>query len=174
MWAEEKLVEVVRGYMAGHLYHMTDEANLGSIDKHGLLSKDEAAARSVVPAFPGGSDLTRFLDDKHGLNDVVFLGFTRQGLMPAHKDERGRRPRLLQVNPEVLLMPGVRVALGAANHRNTDVYRVARAYYEMDWEVYFGEPDKADVGTPARIRSVLNYEVLIPKCVPPEFIIGAE
>src|SRR5271163_2694370 len=95
----------------GVLFHQTDEANLPSIEKHGLLSKQEAQARNIVPIFPGGDELTQTLDWEKGLGDYVFVGFHRSGVMPAHKGEWRRRPRMLYIDPKILYLRNVEITL---------------------------------------------------------------
>jgi hypothetical protein len=159
------------------LFHVTDRLNLPSIEERGLLSNQEAQAKGIVPAYPGGSALTRTLDDDHGLSDYVFLGFNAAGVMPGHKDERHlRRPRTLHVDPQILYRRGVKIALGRTNRR-TETFSVWRAAQEMDHEVFIemvtGRCDWGDIAT-WRIKKVFDYEVLVPKRVPQEYIIKVE
>jgi hypothetical protein len=167
------LVDFIVSHKGGALFHVTDERNLRSIGEHGLLSKKEAHNR-IDPAHPGGSDLTRALDSQYLLDDYVFLGFNKVGVMPKHDDERQRRPRILHVDPNILRCRGVKIALGRANHARTEVFGVWRAVQEMDWQVFAGDYDPDDIWIRSRVHKVFNYEILVPTSVPPEYIIAFE
>lgn len=181
MSKNSELAAMLIDYLIAHdrpLFHATDQSHLPSIAQHGLLSEVERQARGIVPQFPGGNALSRALDSQYGLLNYVFLGFFRSGVMPAHKHERyRRRPRILHIHPQVLHFPGARIAVGRANHARTRSYSVARATQEMDGEVFekliMGISDWGD--TPKwKINKVLDYEILIPAQVPPEYIVAID
>jgi hypothetical protein len=173
-YRSETLTDIVVKYLHGCLYHLTDEAHLASIQEHGLLSDRSRRELGVVPAHPGGSELTRALDADRSLDDMVFLSFFNLGVMPNHDDARFRRPILLKVDAGVLYFHGAKVALGRANRSRTEVCSVPAAIYQMDWEVIFGELREDNIPTEKRNRlfNVYDYEVLVPKRVPVEYIIG--
>lgn len=174
MGPEQRLAEIVRQHLGGVLFHVTDQANLESVDQHGLLSRDEARLRGVSAALPGGSALTQELDERAMLTDYVFLGFFPSRVMPSHPEQRRRRPRTLYIDPSVLLKRGVRLALGPANHRNTDTYSVGRAFAKIDWEVFEPEFDAKAIMNAARVDRVWKYEILVPKVVERAYIVGIE
>lgn len=156
----------------GALFHVTDEGNFPLIAKYGLLSKQQIEIKGVVPVYPGGNDLTWALDRDYGLWNYVFLAFHTSIVMPKQPDARRRRPRFLRIDPRVLHLPGVRIALGCANHRGTKTYYVSRAVEWMDREAFVGQLDWNDVVMRGRMRRALKYEVLVPTVVPPEYIVG--
>lgn len=173
-WGDARLVRAINENFGGALYHLTDEANAASIGQHGLLSKSEAEARGIHPSMSGGTAMTRYFDERDGLSDHVFLSFFQSVLMP--KDDtrdRHRRRIVLAIDPKIILQRGVQVRLGRGAHAPS--YSAMRAIYEMDWEI-LSRPDlqRNPVGGKARWVAFLNYEVLIPKCVPREFILGIE
>jgi hypothetical protein len=171
-YGDEMLVEAVQHRLLGHLLHVTDERNLETIEKHGLLSVNRAKEIGVTPSYPGGSQLTRALDGNVGLDHAVFLSFFNLGLMPKYADAKQRRPVLLRIDPGILFLSGVRVALGRANRSRTNVYKPARAFYEMDWELIFGDVDMSQAEGKLRYLQVRDYEVLVPNTVPTEYILG--
>lgn len=171
-YGDEMLVEVVQKRMFGHLLHMTDAAHLRTLESHGLVSARRAQELGIAPRYPGGNDLTRSLDASRGLDNAVFLSFFNLGLMPKHEDNRRRQPVLLKIDARILFQPGVHVALGRANSANTTIYKPARAFYNMDWEVIFGDVDSSNIFEKARVARVYDYEVLVPDQVPVEYILG--
>ena len=172
-WGDALLVRAVNKHMSGQLFHLADEANALSINRHGVLSKSEAKSRGVVPRLAGGNDLTRSLDRDRGLEDFVFLAFTKSVLMP--KDEattRYRRPLLLHISPEILFVPGVKVGLGRGNGAMR--FDAMAAVYNMDWEILLKPELRTSYGGPARWNNFLVYEILVPKCVPRSYIVSSE
>lgn len=158
--------------MSGRLFHLTDVVHAPSIRQHGLLSRREADARGVHPALPGGNGLTRALDVKRGLEDYVFLSFSRYVLMPKNKEvDHLRRPLMLHIHPAIIHEPGVMVSLGGKT--SSERFHAARAFYEMDWDIldYRELRTQIELHGPGRWNKFLNYEVLVPKCVPFEFIV---
>lgn len=166
------LVEHIRERGRGALFHVTDERNIPLIAKHGLLSKQQIEIRGVVPVYPGGNGLTWALDRNYGLWNEVFLAFHTSMIMPKQPDERRRRPRVLRVDPRVLHLPGVKIALGRANHRGTKTYGASRAVEQMDHEAFVGQLDWNDFFMRGRMLRARDYEVLVPTVVPPEHIVG--
>lgn len=167
------MVRTVREHLGGVLFHVTDEANAESIDRHGLLSKDQAAALGLTPRITGGNGLTRALDSRDGLSDRVFLSFFRSVLMPkVAGGDRQRRPMVLEIDPEVILLPGVEVRLGRGAHSVR--VRAIQAFYKMDWETWHKPEIRNDLtGGKARWNTFLNYEILVPKCVSRKYILGS-
>lgn len=171
-WGDARLVRAVSECFDGILYHLADERNADSIDTHGLLSKAEISARGISQNMTGGNGLTRYLDERDGLNDHVFLAFFRSVLMP--KDEGidwARRPMMLAIAPQILFRDGVEIRLG--RNANAGRFKAMRAIYEMDWEIWEKPDLRSDLrGGKARWNTFLNYEILVPKCVPREYILG--
>ena len=168
------MVRTVREHLGGVLFHVTDEANAETIDRHGLLSKDQAAALGLTPKITGGNGLTRALDSRDGLSDHVFLSFFRSVLMPkAGGGDQQRRPMVLEIDPEVIFLPGVEVRLGRGAHSVR--VRAIQAFYKMDWEIW-DRPDLREelLGGRARWNKFLDYEILVPKRVPREYILGGQ
>lgn len=173
------IVEIVRRYLGGALLHETDMDNVRSIQQHGILSRKAATEAGVTVVNPGGNALTMVLDDESGLGDAVFLRFIGGGVMPNHGRTRRRRRVTMRIDPEVLLMPGTRIALGFARRRNTRVLGADRALAEMDWQaiewaVGMETYDRTDVLRSARVAKVYDYEVVVSGRVPPEAILGIE
>ena len=55
------------------LHHFTDERNLPSIGKHGLLAYSELAARSITIPTPGGNEWSHEADEHKGIDGHVHL-----------------------------------------------------------------------------------------------------
>jgi len=157
------------------LYHFTDEANFPSVAKHGILSKQQLRARGLwPPPATGGNELSWQLDQLRGIDPCVSLCMTRNHGMKflAHQEGRLPNPRYLAIQPEVLKISGVRIALGVANSNTAEILPVADAIDRLDLEVIYTRTDWKDPAIYSRLRAAEKFEVLIPDAVPRELIIG--
>lgn len=157
------------------LYHFTDEANFPSISQHGLLSKEQLRTQGLwPPPATGGNELSWQLDQDRGIDPYVSLCMTRNHRMKfsAHQDGRLPNPRYLAIKPEVLQTPGTRIALGVANANNVEILPVAEAIDRLDVEVLYTRTNWNDPVINLRLRTAEKFEVLIPKAVPRDYIIG--
>ena len=87
------------------LYHFTDRDNLESIIKNGgLYSWKDCEEKGIKIAKPGGSQQSRNLDTRDGLQHYVRLCFTKQHPMMyvAMNDGRISNPIILEIDPVVV------------------------------------------------------------------------
>ena len=157
------------------LYHFTDEMNFPLIAQHGLLSKEQLRTRGLwPPPATGGNDLSRQLDLQRGIDPYVSLCLTRNHGMKFLAQQAGRLPnaRYLSIKPEVLLIPGTRIALGVANANDVEILPVADAVDRLDREVLYTRTDWKDPAVNLRLRTAEKFEVLIPNAVPRDLIFG--
>ena len=87
------------------LYHFTDRDNLQSIIQHGgLYSWADCEEKGITIAKPGGSDGSRSLDARDGLQHYVRVSFvTRHPMMYVAMNEgRISNPVILEIDPEVI------------------------------------------------------------------------
>ncbi|MCA1494033.1 DUF4433 domain-containing protein [Ensifer sp. NBAIM29] len=158
-----------------YLYHFTDEVNFDSINQRGLLSKARLRAEGLwPPAATGGNELSWQLDALRGIDPYVSLCMTRNHGMKYRANQEGRlpNPRYLAINPNVLRIPGVRIALGVANGNNVEILPAEEAINELDVEVLYTRTVWSDPAVQARLRAAEKYEVLIPDAVPRDLIVG--
>ena len=102
-WADFKAI--LEKYNITKLYHFTDRANLGSIIEHGgLFSWKDCEQKEIRISKPGGSDLSRKLDSREGLQNYVRVSFTTQHPMMyiAMQEDRISNPVILEIDPEVI------------------------------------------------------------------------
>ena len=87
------------------LYHFTDRANLQSIIQNGgLYSWADCEEKGIRIAKPGGSDSSRSLDARDGLQHYVRVSFVTQHPMMyvAMNEDRISNPILLEIDPQVI------------------------------------------------------------------------
>lgn len=102
-WEDYKAV--LEKYGITKLYHFTDFDNLESIIQNGgLYSWADCDDKGIKISKPGGSDTSRSLDKRDGLQNYVRVSFTRKHPMMyvAMNDGRISNPVILEIDLEVL------------------------------------------------------------------------
>ena len=95
------------------LYHFTDRDNLQSIIQNGgLYSWADCENKGIVISKPGGSDSSRSLDSRDGLQHYVRVSFVTQHPMMYVAMNEGRisNPVLLEIDPQVIYWNGSKYA----------------------------------------------------------------
>ena len=95
------------------LYHFTDRDNLQSIIQNGgLYSWADCEEKGIVISKPGGSDSSRSLDSRDGLQHYVRVSFVTQHPMMYVAMNEGRisNPVLLEIDPQVIFWNGSKYA----------------------------------------------------------------
>ena len=116
-----KFQELVEKHRILWLYHFTDVRNLDSIKRHGgLLSWWRCRQRGIVIPAPGGNPGSQRMDEAHGLQDYVRLGFNTSLPMMhvARREGRIRDARILRVDPSVIYLETTRFSDVNANDRD--------------------------------------------------------
>lgn len=156
------------GHIYKSLYHFTDSANLPSIAKHGILSKQQATEKKIEIAVYGGNKWSHDADVHKGLEDYVNLCFTTSHPMCyiAHMDGRISAPQYLPINPDVLKIEGVKITLGVANKAETELLNIEDGLEQLDTKVLYTRTDWDDADIQVRLLNAKKYEILVPKVVP--------
>ena len=101
------LIEFLNSNGINCLYHFTDLSNFESIVKTGgLYSWAHCENNKIKIVRPGGSDLSRDLDTRRGLENYVRMSFVLDHpmLYAAKKDGRLANPIILEIDLEVVLL----------------------------------------------------------------------
>ena len=102
-WTEFQ--SILNRYGIKKLYHFTDRDNLESIiNNGGLYSWADCDAKGITISKPGGSDSSRSLDRRDGLQHYVRVSFTRNHPMMyfAMDDGRISNPVILEIDLDVI------------------------------------------------------------------------
>ncbi len=108
--ANEEIVAQLRRSGVRKLYHFTDRQNIQSIIRNGgLYSWVRCEASDMVISRPGGSNLSRQLDRRKGLEGYVRLGFVKDHPMMynAVADGRISDPVVLEIDLDVVRLSDV-------------------------------------------------------------------
>lgn len=157
------------------LYHFTDLSNIPSINAYGLLSKKSLREKGWWPPLAtGGNRLSHDLDTFRGIDPYISLCMTRNHAMKfiAQRDGRLPNPIYLAINPEILKVDGVKIALGVANSNDVEILSVNDAIDRIDYEVLYKWTNWSDPQIQQRMYATNKLEVLVPDEIPPTMILG--
>lgn len=156
------------------LYHYTDETSTDSIFEHGILSSYELSRREIEPIHSGGNIISRRADRKKGITDYVFLCIAPDHPFAHVSIEKGDLPNpvYLRIMPEVILNEGVIYADGVANANKTELIPIAEASKLIDLTLIYTKVNWNVGPRWSRPKNAKKKEILIPKCVSTEFIMG--
>ena len=169
----EQFVELIKGSKTNScLYHLTDQANRSSIDKHGILSTTERDIQNIKPCYRGGNEDSHHADNIKGIESYVCLSFTDNHPLCylAKSDGRLPNPVYLEICPEILLGDGVMFADGVANAKETELTPIKDAIHLIDIDVIYKWPPRCMRTGNERVQVAKKCEILIPKLVPIEMI----
>ena len=113
------ILKIINGVKAfnGYLYHFTDQRNLLSIKKHGILSFEGANKFHISNIVTGGNDWSHDADGYSGLKKFVHLCFWSEHPMEYIARQAGRlqQTSFLKINPDVLNIMGVKFTNDVSN-----------------------------------------------------------
>lgn len=172
MFLDKLIYELTFSQQHRSLYHFTDLRNIATIDRFGILSKDQLTLRGIVPPAPGGNSWD--WDRKIGISDYVSLCFTNEHPMcySAKNDGRIDDVRYLKINPRIIRQKGVFFCAGVANKKGAVIMPISDAEPHCDLEVIYKWVDWRDRSTLERVKIARKYEILVPKIVGRDLISG--
>ena len=172
MTIDEFIARISRSTYRNCLYHFTDESNINSIYKRGLLSKAKMRSKGWWPKKTGGDRLSHDLDRVRCIDHCVSLCFIDNHPMGHFAYKKGRLPNLryLGISPCVLKISEVRIAFGIANANDTEILPIEKAIRQIDFEVIYSWTDWKDPEINQRLNDAKKLEVLVPHEVPRNLI----
>jgi hypothetical protein len=166
-WHEYK--RIIDNNNARPLYHFTDRSNLQSIQRHGALySWHYCSINNITIPAPGGTELSRDLDRRHGVHNFVRVSFTRDHPMMhvALKEGRIHNPVILEIDEEVIYWNYSKYANKNATRNDVcigeNVEDFSRIRFDLVRQNYFNLSDTD--------KPYYQAEVLVLEKIPAEFI----
>lgn len=155
-----------------YFYHFTDERNYTSICESGLLSLRRTTENGIDVSAPGGNALSHQLDRRLGLDAYVHLSMHEDHPMLYDARQRGDIDRsvILRIEPEVILIAGVKMTSDVANKNDVELLTLAEAQEQMDLEAVFDYLDWKDPEVQKRRQATKKYELLVPDHIPFDLI----
>jgi hypothetical protein len=172
----EKFVTKIMRLSTQHkrFYHFTDKKNLPLIKTHGLLSTSELKARDLYKdVVTGGDENSLESDHRKGTDKYVCLWLTDNHPMAyvARTGERKLDPVYLQIDPEVIKLPGVMITSAASNQDGVERMEAATGLDELDLPVIYTWMNWKDAKIMERLKLARKYEILVPTSVASKYIL---
>jgi hypothetical protein len=157
------------------IWHFTDLSNVDLIKQNnGLLSLAELNRRGISIPAPGGNEWSHTADSQKGVDDYVHLAFLDDHpmLYMAKNDNRIQNAVWLKIDVSVLSNPNVRFTSDVSNKAGIELLTLDQALEKIDFEVLFTYLDWKNPDIQLRRKAALKSEILIPKHIPLEKILG--
>lgn len=167
-WQDFK--EVLDRHNINKLYHFTDRDNLENIIRHGgLFSWADCESRGISIPKPGGSDTSRALDRRDGLQKYVRVSFTTQHPMMyvAMNDGRISNPVILEIDPEVIFWKGSKYADRNATKNGA---RVGESIEDFKRIHFTSVKAKKHFDLDPDEQQFFQAEILVPNFIPLQYI----
>jgi len=151
--------------------HFTDQSNLDSIKKHGILSASEIRRLNIKARF-GGNKWSIDRDIASGMDAYVHLCFKSDHPMEKGAVEGGTIEKLVRVkiDPEIIKLPGVLITDDVSNKIGVNAAPAVDMLDHLDLDVLYKRMQwKGEVLK--RLKLAEKCEILVPKQVPPRFIL---
>ena len=171
MTVEELVARIKSSGNRNYVYHFTNRNNFATIRSHGLLSKRKQEELGIAALRPGGDAQSQQTDKKRGIYNDVSLSLTNNHPMGYICRNDGRQPNqvVLSIDPEILFIEGVRVALGLAHSDATRILPISQAIDEIDLQILYDSDRFPSNEFKKRIAIAEKIEVLVPNEVPKRF-----
>lgn len=149
-------------------YHFTDERNLSSIRKGGLLSWYYCQNHGVDIPNQGGDEMSKSLDARYMLQDYVRLSFCRSHPMAYRLQQKGSKLVLLKIKKEVACFKETSFstmnATDKLNEHGKNLVHLQKVDFEATKKNYLKSDDENFKPHQA--------EVMVKTFVPAEYIIN--
>lgn len=168
---------VIQRYGIRSIWHFTDRENLTLIEAHGgLLSVAELIDRGIQVPRPGGNDWSHDADRMKGVQKYVHLSFVSEHpmLYVARQDGRIKDPVWLEIDASVILEDGTRFTSDVSNKSGVQLLTSDEAATAVDFEVLFTRTNWRLPEIQTRLKAARKSEVLVPRIVPLDKILGAK
>lgn len=152
------------------LYHFTDFRNISSIKSCGyILSQKEIASNKIKVVYASGHG-SRAKDASNGLSDFVRLSFVKNHpMMHTAMTVYGIKPKVLEINPVVMLLPDVLIAdqnaLKSEAKIGSSAFFLENLHFQLFKSNYLSLQDELS-------RSYYQAEILVPKKIGNEMIMN--
>ena len=167
-----KIRQLINRYNISKLYHFTDYENIKSIVQNGgLFSYGDCIQKGIRISRPGGSELSRELDEQEHLQHYVRISFCKRHPMmySAIQDGRISKPVILEIDKDVLYIDGCiyadKNAVRADSTKGTSFESLANIHFKT-----VAKDSQFDVSEDE--QEFYQAEVLVPHFIPLQYILN--
>lgn len=161
--------EVLKRHNITKLYHFTDLANLNSIKKNGgLFSWYYCENNNIAIPQPGGSSISRELDQSKGFHNYVRVSFVKDHpmLYVAQKDGRINNPVILEIDLDVIYLLRTIYSCQNAARNNVNVDGTIEIFNTIRFSLF----KKRYIDLSDEEKHYYQAEVLVFEKLPIEYI----
>jgi hypothetical protein len=168
------LQDILNQYNIKSIWHFTDESNLESIKKYGLLSLRNIIQSRINVACFGADDLSHRLDIHKGLDKYVHLSFIKEHPMQYNKTKQGSIPNpiWLEIDASVLFSSNTIFTDQIANKNGVQLHNINDLTKYIDLDVLWGRTDWRDPCIQQRRKAAKYGELMIKDEINIRDIIG--
>ena len=165
------IYDVIRRKEIKSLYHFTDSRNIQSIKETGYIYSQNNIRRIGINTVYASTNDSRDIDSLKGLSNFVRLSFVPSHPMMhvAMTCGRIRHPRVIEINPLILLLPGVlisdRNAIKTGAKIGSHAYDLERCHFELFSKNYLSLNDIDS-------KMYFQAEILVPDKIGNDMIIN--
>ena len=136
------LAETLKHFNITSIWHFTDESNLASIKKHGLLSLALLNKQNIDVSCYGGNELSHNLDQGKGLDKYVHLSIVKDHPMQYIKKQKGEIPNpiWLEIDISVLFENKSGCCSELANAGTAKCYNIKDLDKVIDLQILLNNP----------------------------------
>ncbi len=168
------LRDTVDFYNTKVIWHFTDQSNLNSIKKYGLLSLQLINKHNINVSCFGADELSHKLDRHYGLDKYVHLSFIKEHPMCYIKQKNGDIPNpiWLAIDVCVLFDTHTLFATDVANKTGVPKYSINQLSKKADIEVLWGRTNWKNRNIQNRRKTAKRGELLVSNIIKPQHILG--
>lgn len=165
-----ELYNIIKQRNIKALYHFTDSRNIPSIKTSGYILSQKEVIRNNLNVVYASSPDSRARDASQGLSDFVRLSFVKSHpMMYSAMTAYGIKPKVLEINPLVILLPDVLIsdqnALTKGANIGTSATDLANVHFNLFASHYLSLNDTMS-------KSYYQAEILVPKKIGNEMILN--
>lgn len=162
-------------YNGSVLYHFTDEHNIDSIRKYGILSyrriQELQSKKEIGKIYYGGNEWSRNADVFSGMDNYVHLSFTKECPMAYYLEKDKIKLAWLEIDASILNdISGILYTNGVSNKSGIVPMSEKNALNCLDFDAIYKFLPFKEKGNKERKDAARKYEILIPNEVPAGYI----
>ena len=166
-----ELYNIIKQKNIKALYHFTDSRNIPSIKSSGNILSQKEITRNNLNVVYASSTESRAKDASQGLSDFVRLSFVKSHpMMHTAMTAYGIKPKNLEINPLVILLPDVLIsdqnALARGVKIGASATDLANVHFDLFASNYLSLKDTMS-------KSYYQAEILVPKKIGIEMILNS-
>jgi len=160
---DEEVKTFLDQYNIKSVWHFTDQSNIESITKHGLLSLHKLRQQHIDVEYTGSSKESHMIDRYKGLDKYVHLSFIQDHPLYyiALNEERIIDPAWIEIDISVIFEETTLFCDKVANDNTARLFKLNKVSQKIDLDTMINHPI-FDEGKEARKAEILVFDRISP------------